>query len=312
LFIAHDASPDPSQLSLGDEDSWPEFGRWRRLSQSGTAVDFRRIVRGGACARLPLDLTAFEEGSAIGEAGRVYRREKDGVQIVVKAFDVSQFEAGEVEREIENVSNLRHPLIAAPIGLAFSEGEGKLEIGRLYAAGGSLAEVVSSNPAWWTPTAKAEAVVGIALALLFAHGLGLLHGGLKAGNVLFDGEGRIQITDFSPMRRDGGFSGQGEVWSPRADVSAFAMLLFEIVAGRVPPSPANADGEVILPPDVPGFVSEIIEGGRRPRARRELSFIAIFETLEANDFRIVAGVDSDEVSAFVSRVESAAHSGESE
>jgi hypothetical protein len=69
LFIAHDAIGNPSQLSLCDEDSCPEFGRWRRLRQSGIAVDFRRIVRSGACgcARLPLDLTGFEGGSVIGE-----------------------------------------------------------------------------------------------------------------------------------------------------------------------------------------------------------------------------------------------------
>jgi hypothetical protein len=178
----------------------------------------------------------------------------------------------------------------------------------MHAAGGSLAVVVSSNQAWWTPTAKAEAVVAIALALRFAHGLGLLYGGLNAGNVLFDGEGRIQIADFSPMRRDAIFSVEG--WAPRVDVSAFAMLLFEIVASP-PPSTAKAAGEVILPPGIPGFLSEIIEGGLRPIPRKELSFIAIFETLEANDFRIVARVDSDKVSAFVRRVESAVQCGES-
>jgi hypothetical protein len=232
------------------------------------------------------------------------------MEIVVQAFNVSEFDSWEIEREIENLSNLRHPLIAAPIGFAFSEGDGELKIGRLHAAGGSLAEVVSTVPVWWTPTAKAEAIVGIVIALRFAHGLGLLHGDLNSGNVLFDGERRIQIADFRPMRRGGGgggcdgggFSGEGEGarWSPQADVSAFAMLLFEIVAGgSSPPSrAATADGEVIVPPGVPSFVSEIIEGGLRPNAGEELSFIAIFERLQANGFRIVAGVDSDEVSAF--------------
>jgi hypothetical protein len=312
LVVAYDASSDPSQLWLGDTDSCPEFGRWRELRESGITVDFRRIVRGSECARFPLDLTGFEEGSVIGEANRLYRRVKDGLQIVVKAFDVSEFDSGEVEIEIENLSNLRHPLIAAPIGFAFSEG--KLQIERLHAAGGSLAEVISAEPAWWIPTAKAEAVVGIALALRFAHGLGLLHGGLKAGNILFDGEGRVQIADFRPMRRDGGFSGEG--WSPRADVSAFVMLLFEIVSGcsQSWPMPAagKAHGKFIQLPSVPAFVSEIIKGGLFPSPVRELSFIDIIETLKSNDFRIVSGVDFGKVSAFVSRVESAAQSGELE
>jgi serine/threonine protein kinase len=260
---------------------------------------------------LPLDLTGFEEGSVIGEASRLYRRENDGLEIVVKAFDVSQFDSGEVDLEIENLSNLRHPLIAEQIGFALAEG--KLKIWRLHAAGGSLAEVVSSNPAWWTPTAKAKAVVGIVLALRFSHGFGLLHGCLNSGNVLFDGERRIQIADFSPMRRGGGgFSGKH--WSPRADFSAFARLLFEIVAGRPwswpSASASETDAEVILPPDVPAFVSELISRALPPNAGREPSFIAIFEILQANHFQILAGVDSDEVSAFVRGVESATESGE--
>jgi hypothetical protein len=53
-----------------------------------------------------------------------------------------------------------------------------------------------NQPAWWTRTAKAKAkakakekakaVVGLALALRFLHGLGLLHGAVKAGNDFSD------------------------------------------------------------------------------------------------------------------------------
>jgi hypothetical protein len=257
LFIAHDAAPNPSQLWLCDEDSCPEFERWRQLRKSGIALDFRRIARGGR--PLPLDLSGFERGGMIGGSARLYRRGNDGTLIVVKGVDVAHFGGCEIEREIENLSSLRHPLIAAPWGFAVRERE--LRIGRLHAAGGSLAEVLATRPAWWTPTAKAEAVVAIALGLRYAHSFGLLHGGLKASNVLFDGEGRIQIADFRPMRRDGGFSGDGEAWSPRADVWAFAMLLHEIVVGSPGPLPSGVDGEVnvISFPGVPVFVSEIIE-----------------------------------------------------
>jgi hypothetical protein len=79
-------------------------------------------------------------------------------------------------------------------------GRWELRTARLHAAGGSRADVLSNPPPWWTPTAKAKAVVGIALALRFAHGLGLLHAAAKAGTVLFDADRRIQIADFSPIR----------------------------------------------------------------------------------------------------------------
>jgi hypothetical protein len=84
--------------------------------------------------------------------------------------------------------------------LSEANGERTMKIVGLQAMRGSVAEIVSTVPVWWTPTAKAEAIVGIALALQFSHGIGLLHGGLNSGNILFDGEGRIQIADFSPMR----------------------------------------------------------------------------------------------------------------
>jgi serine/threonine protein kinase len=83
----------------------------------------------------------------------------------------------------------------------------------LYATGGFLATVLSNSPAWWTPTVKAKAVVGIALGLRFAHGLGLLHEVVKASNILFDADRRIQIADFSSIRLETGivepFSGEG-------------------------------------------------------------------------------------------------------
>jgi hypothetical protein len=85
----------------------------------------------------------------------------------------------EIETELENLLNMRHPMIAPLIGCVFSvEPSGWLEFKtvRFYAAEDSLADVISNPPEWWTPTAKAKADVGIALGLRFAHGLRLLHG----------------------------------------------------------------------------------------------------------------------------------------
>jgi hypothetical protein len=172
----------------------------------------------------------------------------------------------------------------------------------LYAAEGSLADVLSNPPAWWTPTAKANAIVGMALGLGLAHALGLLDGAVKANNILFDGDRRIQITDFSPIRIETGevepFSGEG--WGPEADVSGFVSLLSEIAIGNSTAPPSGAACGPLLPAAVPAFVWRLIEDGRSPESVRRLSFVGIVNRLKENRFQITAGVDSDEVSAFFS------------
>jgi serine/threonine protein kinase len=176
----------------------------------------------------------------------------------------------------------------------------------LYATDGSLADILSNPPGSWTPTIKAKSVVGIALGLRFAHGLGLLHGAVNASNILFDADRRIQIADFSPIRLEKGevepFSGEG--WAPTADVSAFVSLLCEIVVGSYTAPPIGAAGSPPLSAAVPAFVWRMIEDGRSPKSVRRLSFVDIVNHVKENGFQITAGVDSDEVSAFVSWVES--------
>jgi serine/threonine protein kinase len=156
--------------------------------------------------------------------------------------------------------------------------------------------------------------VGIALGLRFAHGLGLLHGAVKVSNILFDADRRIQIADFSPIRLETGevepFS--GEEWAPMTDVSVFASLLSEIAVGGTATPPISAAGGPPFPAAVPAFVLRMIEDGRSPESARRLSFTEIIARLKANRFEIMAGVDSDEVSAFVVRVESSEQTRERE
>jgi serine/threonine protein kinase len=109
------------------------------------------------------------------------------------------------------------------------------------------------------------------------HGLGLLHGGLKASNVLFEADRRIQIADFSPIRLETG------------DAEPFS--------GNVWAQPGAA-------PPIPAFVSAIIEEGQSPSPTATRSFADLLQSLRANSFAILAGVDSAEVWAFVGSIES--------
>jgi hypothetical protein len=318
LFVAHDAHPDLFQFSFSDSAFSPMFDRWLRLRTSGITVDFQRILRFPSgpfhFKDYMLDLSASEKGEIMSQNPRVlcqiYRRRFDGAVIVVKSISLSSpVDLCKPGTEIENLINLRHPMIAPLIGCvlsANSTGERAFKTGRLCATKGSLADVLSSPPGWWTPIVKAKAVVGIALGLRFVHGPGLLHGTVKASNILFDANRLIQIADFSPIRLETGevepFS--GEEWAPTADISAFASLLFEIVVGRPSAPSIGAVGAV------PAFVSRLIEDGRLPKSRGGLSFVEIVARLKANRFEIMAGVDCYEVSEFVSCMESSEQAGE--
>jgi serine/threonine protein kinase len=218
----------------------------------------------------------------------------------------------EIENEIEKLINLGHPCIAARIGFVLPIESGTqrdLKIVRMDLEACSFMEVVSVNPIWWTSTVKAKAVAGLVLGLRLAHSLGLVHGHLIGNNILFDSDHCIQIVDFNPIVLEVGeieseertqlvgFSGKG--WTLEKDIQAFASILFELLFGYPP------QGAASIPTGIPDFVSRIIKTSLSPLSRTRYSFNAILDILKQNDFAIEDGVDSAEVSAFVSWVESA-------
>jgi serine/threonine protein kinase len=315
LFIASDAIPPQSQISIVNDDSCPDLDRWLRQRRSGIFIEFRRIVRvnsGLPCLKdYFINLSVFEEepmiGRSDGSLNQIYRRVDDQFSIVVKTITLSECVGKlQVENEIENLINLQHHCITGPIGFVFpseSAALGELKIGRLYVEGFSLAEVISISPEWWTATAKAKAVAGIVLGLRAAHNLGLFHGHLTASNILFDTDHRVQITDFGRIRLEMGenkigcFSGEG--WTLKTDVDGFVSLFSEIMFGR------PADGTTLIDIDVPFVVSQIMKSGFCSESEKIPSFNDILNLLKMNGFRITADVDSANVSAFVRWVESA-------
>jgi serine/threonine protein kinase len=262
-----------------------------------------------------VNVSVFEERSIIGESdevwNQIYHRIEDQFLVFMKSIPLSEdVNESEIDDEIEKLINLRHPCIAAPIGFIFppdSDNQEELKIVRLYLEGCSLSEVLSVNPSWWTSTVKAKAVAGIVLGLRFAHSLGFLHGHLTTNNILFDSDHHIQIVDFKSMLLDDEDSEDGtqfEVfsaggWTPERDIQAFASILSELVVG----DPATS--EISISTGIPDFVSRIIDSRPFLTSRTRYSLNTVLEILKENDFRIEGGVDSAEVSRFVSWVESA-------
>jgi hypothetical protein len=79
------------------------------------------------------------------------------------------------------------------------------------------------------------------------------------------------------------------------------LILFEIVVG------GSATGVASIPASIPNFVSEIIKLGHYHTSVKRYSFNDIFKILKQNNFQIEDGVDSEEVSTFVSWIESTEH-----
>jgi serine/threonine protein kinase len=266
-----------------------------------------------------VNLLTFEEKSMIGEpdklSHKIYHRVEDGVLVLVRSIRLSEsVEQSRLNNEIENLINLQHPCITAPIGFVFpieSDRPQELKIVELYSEGISLSEVVSLDPIWWTSTMKAKAIAGIVLGLRFAHSFGLLHKNLSTRTIVFDSDHCIQIVDFEPQLMEvdesecqegtqvGGFSGEG--WTPKTDVSGFASILFEIIVGR------PSMDEISVPTNIPTFICDIIERGLWLKSEREFSLDDIFNILKKNEFRIADDVDSAEVSAFIKWIEFAEH-----
>jgi serine/threonine-protein kinase len=155
------------------------------------------------------------------------------------------------EAEARAISSLNHPNIATIH--AMDEDHGRRFLVLEFLEGGTLRERIRKCRAGGQPFPLAEAVLlGIQLAdgLGHAHRKGIVHRDIKPENVMFTGDGTLRITDFglaksshaSEITRDGTTVGTAAYMapeqalrnetSPRSDLFALGIVLYELVAGQ--------------------------------------------------------------------------------
>jgi serine/threonine protein kinase len=131
-----------------------------------------------------------------------------------------------------------HPAIVRP--LAFVETAAYAALVTEHLTGGDLVSTAGAAPRHW-----ARAALDVLDALDYLHARGLVHRDVKARNVMLDATGRARLVDFGSAarigmpRRTGGttpahrYAADGEI-KAADDVYAFAVLVYELLSGRLP------------------------------------------------------------------------------
>ena len=199
-----------------------------------------------------------------GGMGLIYRARdiRTGRHVAMKILQSQITHQPEVlarfQREAQTAASLDHPHVL-PIYEVNEEKDGVPFYTMKLAPGGTLAERHSSLRG--KPRAIAALMAKIARAAHHAHERGVLHRDLKPGNILFDAHGEPMVGDFGlaawlHQPRDltrtslifgtAGYlppeylNGRPENLLAASDIYSLGVILFELLAGRLPFDGASA------------------------------------------------------------------------
>lgn len=215
-----------------------------------------------------MTISGYELTGEIGRGGMsvVYRaiRQKDSVAIAIKVFDAEDsIHRNELARkftqEARILAVLDHPNLVKVLDSGTTD-DGRpwlaMELVETRNEGGASLAARLSSPKPISPDAITRIYTDLRDALAYCHGKGIVHGDVKAENVLLAPEGTTKLTDFgiarilSPgTRRDFGLSTatldgnlgtpyarapecrHGEKATAAADVYSFGVILYKLVTG---------------------------------------------------------------------------------
>jgi mitogen-activated protein kinase kinase kinase 17/18 len=172
-----------------------------------------------------------------------------GALFAVKSAPAGTRAAESLRREGSIMSALRSPHVVPCLGLR-AAADGGCELLLEFAPGGSLADVAARRSGR-DERAVAAYAADVARGLAYLHGRSVVHGDVKARNVVVGADGRAMLADFGcaraaaggadPGRPVGGTPAfmapevlRGEGQGPAADVWALGCTVVEMATGRAP------------------------------------------------------------------------------
>ena len=205
-----------------------------------------------------------------GRNGTVYlaRDMRLDRRVALKVLDRSGADAwGEALDEARIASALDHPHICTIYDVSEAESDDRSlpYIAMEYIEGRSLAEALEDGPL--DRLVVQRYATQLCEALAYAHERGVVHGDVKASNVLITPDAEAKWVDFGSAVR----SRRPEAVSAQADVWKMGILLYQMATGDDPP-PASAGSPSAafpMPRSVPRDLAAIIErcldrGAERP------------------------------------------------
>ena len=252
-------------------------------------------------------LQAYEVGEIIGKGQwgivRGARHRHLGRDVAVKQLPSTYADDPDVVQRFVNeakvLGSLNHMHIVPVYDFVQHEGLCLLVMERLH--GGTLKTRFHDGLSHQDACAVALAA---AAALHYAHQHGVLHRDIKPDNIMFSGEGVLKVTDFGIAKVLGGSEtvltrtglvmgtpaymapeqAKGETLTPATDLYALGLILYELLAGKLPfeqgddplsliyrhvyeaPLPL-LDAAPDVPPEIAGVVMRALE--RNPAGRYE-------------------------------------------
>ena len=213
------------------------------------------------------------------------RQDRIGRHVALKVMEnAGARERGRFEREAQALARVEHTGVVRLIDIG--EAEGITWIAQeLVPEGRTLRDVFlkdrHGDESNW-PRRVAGMVEQVALAMAAAHGADVIHRDLKPSNIFVTADGSIRVGDFGlarlteyptmtsvgdavgtfPYMSPEQISGSTSTVGPRSDIFSLGVVLFELLAGRLPfdgDTPAAVCGQIlharpprtIFPPGTP-------------------------------------------------------------